>query len=54
MKKKIYAYKAIIQNQPKYTFYMEQNNDFQDDILSPEDFDFSDYDEAEYDSLEDK
>jgi hypothetical protein len=54
MKKKIYGFKATLQNQPKYIFSMEQNNDFQDEILSPEDFDFSDYEDAEYDSLEDK
>jgi hypothetical protein len=54
MKKKTYAYKAIMQNQPKYIFSSELKDDVQDDILSPEDFDFSDYEDSEYDSLEDK
>ncbi len=54
MKNKKYAYKAIMQNQPKYTFNAELKDDFQDEMLSPEDFDFSDYEDSEYDSLEDK
>jgi hypothetical protein len=41
-----------MQNQPDYNsvHYAE----FQDEMLSPEDFDFSDYEDSEYDSLEDK
>lgn len=41
-----------MQNQPNCSsvHYAE----YQDDILSPEDFDFSDYEDSEYDSLEDK
>jgi hypothetical protein len=54
MKKKIYAYKATMQSQPKYNFNSEYHSEYADDILSPEDFDFSDYEESEYDSLEDK
>lgn len=54
MKNKIYAYKAIMQNQPKYNFSADNYSDYQDEILSPEDFDFSDYEDSEYDSLEDK
>lgn len=27
---------------------------YQDEILSPDDFDYSDYEDSEYDSLEDK
>lgn len=46
------TYKAFMQNQPNCSsvHYAE----YQDDLLSPEDFDFSDYEDSEYDSLEDK
>lgn len=44
------TYKAIMQNQPNSVNYAE----YQDEMLSPEDFDFSDYEDSEYDSLEDK
>jgi hypothetical protein len=46
------TYKATMQNQPSY--YSVQNAEYQDEVLSPEDFDFSDYEDSEYDSLEDK
>jgi hypothetical protein len=41
-----------MQNQPNHNSmnYVE----YQDEMLSPEDFDFSDYEDSEYDSLEDK
>jgi len=44
--------KANMQNQTNYGSFPYAQ--YQDEILSPEDFDFSDYEDSEYDSLEDK
>ena len=44
--------KTNMQNQTNYGSVPYAQ--YQDEILSPEDFDFSDYEDSEYDSLEDK
>ncbi|WP_255068099.1 hypothetical protein [Lacihabitans sp. LS3-19] len=56
MNKRIYGFKATLQNNPKFEIISESSTkmDYSENLLSPEDFDFNDYEETEYDSLEDK
>ena len=56
MKKRIYCYKFTIQNRQKFEAEPENtiNMEYPEYTLSPDDFDFNDYEETEADSLEDK
>jgi hypothetical protein len=56
MNNRIYSFNATIKNKPKFEIISESSTkvEFSENILSPEDFDFNDYEETEYDSLEDK
>jgi hypothetical protein len=56
MNERISSFKATLQNNLKFEIISESSTkiEFAENILSPEDFDFNDYEETEYDSLEDK
>lgn len=56
MNKRIYSYKATLQTKQKFEAISERTTtmEYPEQTLSPEDFDFNDYEETEYDSLEDK
>jgi hypothetical protein len=56
MNKRIYSYKANLQTKQKFEAISERTTtmEYPEQTLSPEDFDFNDYEETEYDSLEDK